>query len=246
MPTVHALADALAPVLDRDRYHRDGDPAGVWVASDREVRRLGLRLDAGPPPYTWSDGLDALLIHRPYGLWPARLPHGLGVLAVHRALDECLSVGTDPALASALGLVLDEEPLYRDGRTVGHVGRRRQSMGEAVASVEAALGGADETLGVGPEAVEAVALVSAMTAELVTDAAARGVGLYVTGQIRKPAIQAVAAYGIRVLAVGQDRAEAWGLRRLGVLIRERWPEVEVVASDLPDQSLSGADLSASA
>ncbi|WP_420456175.1 Nif3-like dinuclear metal center hexameric protein [Rubrivirga sp.] len=233
MPTVHDLADALAPALDRARYHRDGDPAGVWLASSRDVRRLGLRLDAGRPPYAWADGLDAVLIHRPFGLWPARLPAGVGVLAAHRALDDRLSVGTDPALLDALGLVPDGEPLTRDGTPVGRVGRRRQSLADAVAAVVAALGGVEEAIGPEPDGVEAVALAGAMTAELVETAAAHGAGLYVTGQIRGPARATVQACGLRAVAVGQDRAEAWGLRRLGRLVQERWPGVEVVEIDLP-------------
>ncbi len=233
MPTVHDLADALAPALDRARYHREGDPAGVWLASDRDVRRIGLRLEAGRPPYAWADGLDAVLLHRPFGLWPARLPAGVGVLAVHRSLDDRLSVGTDPALLDALGLVPDDEPLRRRGAPIGHVGRRRQSLADAVAAVVAALGGVEEAVGPEPDVVEAVALAGAMTAELVEDAAARGAGLYVTGQIRRPARAAVEACGMRVVAVGQDRAEAWGLRQIGRLVQARWPEVEVVEVDLP-------------
>ena len=234
MPTVHDLADHLAPTLDRERYHREGDPAGVWIASDQPVRRLGLRLEAGRAPFDWAEGLDAVLVHRPFGLWPARLPGGLGVVAVHRALDDHASVGHTPALAQALGLDPDPEPLTRGGKAVGLVGRTaRQLLADAVARVEAELGGAEERLGDGPETVEAVALVGAMTDELVREAAARGAGLYVTGQLRKPARAAVAETGVCVLAVGQDRAEAWGLRWLGRLLQAEWPELEVVESALP-------------
>ena len=241
-PTVHDLADRLAPVLDRERYHREGDPAGVWIASDRPVRRLGLRLEAGRAPFGWAEGLDAVLIHRPFGLWPARLPPGLGVVAVHRALDDRASVGHTPALAAALGLDPDPEPLVRGGNAVGLVGRLAAApLAEAVGRVEAELGGSEDALGDGPEAVEAVALVGAMTDELVREAAERGVGLYVTGQLRKPARAAVQETGLKVLAVGQDRAEAWGLRWLGRLVRAEWPQVEVVESGLPPRPGTSGD-----
>ena len=241
MPTVHDLADLLAPTLDRDRYHREGDPAGVWIASDRPVRRLGLRLEAGRAPFDWAEGLDAVLVHRPFGLWPARLSKGLGVVAVHRALDDRASVGHAPALAEALGLRPDPEPLTRGGKTVGLVGHLEpEPLAAAVGRVEAELGGSEDALGDGPETAGAVALVGAMTDELVREAAARGVGLYVTGQLRKPARAAVADTGVRVLAVGQDRAEAWGLRWLGRLVRAEWPDVEVVESGLPGVSASPA------
>ena len=235
MPTVREIADHLAPHLDRARYHRDGDPAGVWIDSEKPVRRLGLRLDAGRPPYRWADGLDAVLVHRPFGLWPARLPDGLGVLAAHRALDDGLSVGNNPALAEALGLTPDGEPLLYKERTIGLVGRWPQPLAgtEAETRIAAELGGTAAELGSTPEAVGAVALMGAMTEALVLEAAARGTGLYVTGQLRQPAREAVKRTGIRVLAVGQDRAEAWGLRHLGRLVREHWPEVEIAEAGLP-------------
>ncbi len=238
MPTAREIADHLAPHLDRARYHRDGDPAGVWIDSERSVRRLGLRLDAGRPPYRWTDDLDAVLIHRPFGLWPARLPDGLGVIAAHRALDDRFSVGHNPALAAALGLMPDGAPLLYKERTIGLVGRWPQPLpgAEAEARLAAELGELGRTaavLGPTPETVEAVALMGAMTEALVLEAAERGAGLYVTGQLRHPAREAVKRTGMRVLAVGQDRAEAWGLRHLGRLIRERWPEIELVESGLP-------------
>ncbi|PAP75839.1 Nif3-like dinuclear metal center hexameric protein [Rubrivirga marina] len=230
MPTVHDLADHLAGPLDRARYHAEGDPAGVWLASDREVRRLGLRLEPGRPPYDWAAAFDAVLLHRPFGLWPARWPDGVGVLAAHRALDDRFSTGLNPDLATALGLVADDEPLRRDGNAIGFVGRLTEAgrLDPLVDRVAAEFGGTDEALGDGPGSTDAIALVGAMTAELVEAAAERGAGLYVTGQIRGPAREAVHRCGVRALAVGQERAEAWGLRHLGRLIEARWPDVEVV------------------
>ncbi len=233
MPTVHDLAAALASHLDQERYHREGDPAGVWLPSDRDIRRVGLRLEAGRPPYDWADALDAVLLHRPFGLWPARLPAGVGVLAVHRALDDRLSVGLNPALAHTIGLEADAEPLRHNGNAIGLLGHWPSALGleDAVGRVEDEFGGLEDVVGTGPDSVEAVALVGAMTEALVEDAAERGAGLYVTGQIRKPALEAVKRSGIRVVAVGQDRAEWWGLRRLGTLLQEAFPGLEVVESE---------------
>ena len=63
---------------------------------------------------------------------------------------------------------------------------------------------------------------------MVRDAHARGAGVYLTGQLRKPAREAVRQTGLCAVAVGQDRAEAWGLRRLGALLCERWASIEVM------------------
>ena len=233
-PTVQEIADGLADALDRDRYHREGDPAGVWIASDRPVRRLGVRLEAGRPPYDWADGLDAVLVHRPFGLWPARLPPALGVIAVHRALDDRLALGPSVELAQALGLAPDEERLRRKGADIGLIGRTPPvPLPDVLARIDRQLGGAEDAVGPEPETVEAVALVGAMTDELIRQSAERGAALYVTGQIRRPGVAAAEQAGVRVLAVGQDRAEAWGLRQLGQTIESQWPDIEVVPLGLP-------------
>lgn len=234
LPTVAQIAASLAEVTDADRYFREGDPVGVWLDSPRPVRRLGLRLEAGRAPFDWADDVDGVLLHRPFGLWPARLPDGFGALAYHRALDEHFSVGFNPALARALDLDPDDEPLKRGGKTVGLVGTLAAPLApdavlDRVANV---LGGVEETVGGGEDAVTLVALVGAMTEALVEEAAERGVGVYVTGQIRKPGVAPAEAAGVLVAAVGQDRTERWGLLHLGRLVSERWPGVEVVDLDV--------------
>lgn len=231
VPVLADLAAALAGPLDAARYEREGDPAGVWIASARPVRRLGLRLEAGREPYDWMpDDIDALLVHRPFGLWPARLPTGVGVLAVHRALDDL--VWTGPALPEALGLQLDAEPLLRDGATIGHVGQAEGDGATVEARLEAVVGGYEAKEGTPMDGqVERVAVVGAMTEALVHEAAARGARLYVTGQMRKPAAEAVRRTGVRVVAVGQARSERWGLRRLGAHLAEAFPGLAVVDLD---------------
>jgi putative NIF3 family GTP cyclohydrolase 1 type 2 len=242
-PTLADLAAALAPLLDAGRYAREGDPAGVWVASDRPVRRLGLRLDpgsspgqaAGRAPYDWLPGdVDALLVHRPFGLWPARLPAGLGVVAVHRALDDRFSTGHNPALARSLGLALDPEPLVRDGARIGMTGQTEAPYAEVAARLDAVFGGHDAPAGPEPEgAVGRVAVAGAMTEALVLEAAARGATVYVTGQLRQPAAEAVRRTGVRAVAVGQGRAERWGLRHLGGVLAAAFPGLDVVDLDGP-------------
>lgn len=229
-PSLRDLALELAPLLHANRYAREGDPAGVWIATERPVRQLALRLEAGRVPYVWAEEIDAVLIHRPFGLWPAQLPEGLGVLAYHRALDTQLSIGSRP-LADALELALDDEPLRRDGNAIGFVGTRRQPdpLDSVLRRLEGAFGGWEETLNTETQrGIHRIALVNAMTDALVRDAIARDADLYLTGQVRGPARQAVADTGIPVVAVGQDRAEAWGLREIGRRLTARWPALVIV------------------
>ena len=234
VPTVADLAAVLDAALGAERYARDGDPAGVWIDAQRPVRRLGLRVEAGRAPYPWADSLDALLLHRPFGLWPARLPAGLGVLAYHGALDD--AVWTGPHLPRALHLVPDSEPLLRDGAPIGTVGTLPEPLAwpDLLDRLAAETGAPDEAHApAAGEEVQRVAVVGAMTEPLVEAARQRGADVYVTGQVRRPARAAVERTGTGVVAVGQAASERWGLRWLAGLLRERWPGLDVVDLDAP-------------
>ena len=226
-PTLDALAAALAEHVDAARGWREGDPAGVWIASDRPVRRLGLRLEAGRAPYPWAESLDAVLLHRPFGLWPARVPEGVGALAYHGGLDR--EIWTGDVLLRALGATPEAEPLRRDGQPIGTVSDLNAPVSwEELAARLAAEVGVEQAEAPGQEPVARIAVVGAMTEALVEDAAARGATVYVTGQIRKPGRAALARTGLGVIATGQAASEWWGLRWLGAIVRQRWPGVEVV------------------
>ncbi len=93
-----------------------------------------------------------------------------------------------------------------------------------------AFGGFEATEGPETE-TDRVAVVGAMTEALVLEAAARGAGLYVTGQMRRPAEAAVVRTGMRVVAVGQARSERWGLRHLGSFLAAAFPGLTVVDLD---------------
>jgi putative NIF3 family GTP cyclohydrolase 1 type 2 len=73
-----------------------------------------------------------------------------------------------------------------------------------------------------------IAVVGAMTAPLILEAASNGVQLYITGQMRKPAIQTVQETGMHVLAVGHRRSEQWGLLALAALLQHQWNALDIV------------------
>ena len=62
----------------------------------------------------------------------------------------------------------------------------------------------------------------AMTKKLVFEAAARGADLYITGQWRAHAEEAVRETGIGVITVGHERSEMWGLKLLARLLEEEF------------------------
>lgn len=151
--------------------------------------------------------LDALFLHRPWRLPPDALRPEVGVLSSHLPFDEHLTTGDNALFAVALGLRTREVLGTKAGRPLGMVGD--------VDPLPAA------------DALARVAVVGAMTDELVREAVARGVELYVTGQLRAPARAAVRETGLAVAAVGHARAERWGLGALAGMLQRRWPALTV-------------------
>lgn len=202
-----------------------GHPPLVVAPSAREVRRLGLALE----PPAGVEAMDALFLHRHWGMGNA----GIGVLASHLPFDERMAVGYNPDLAEALGVERIEVLGTKEGRPLGMIGDCAGDFTALLARVTAAFGE--------PEAVEQgsgapirrVAAVGAMTDALVREAAARGAGAYVTGQMRAPARRAVAETGMAVVAIGHRRSEVWGLHLLARLLRADWPEMETIILDAP-------------
>lgn len=206
------------------------EPNGMWVDRVAPVRRIGLALDPSPDLGEWARGhaLDVLILHRAWRLDPAVLPPGTGVLAYHLPFDEHLTLGFNPLLAAALGMA-DLEVLGRkQGRPIGMIGNVQDSDFAVIrARMQREFGGVEEVIFPRQKAVARIAVVGAMTDALVREAAARGVALYLSGQLRAPARGAAAETGIGVVAVGHRRSEEWGLRTLAALLNARWSDLEV-------------------
>jgi putative NIF3 family GTP cyclohydrolase 1 type 2 len=207
------------------------DAAGVVRPSERAVRRLGLALQPWSGVGHWARDaqLDALFMHRALRLDLALLDPDVGVLSYHRAFDEHLTLAYNPWLADALGMTGLDVLGRKEGRPIGMVGTVSEYMfARWPQRLEAVFGGLDDVVHATKRTGTRIAVVGAMNDALVREAAARDVGVYVTGQWRYPAAQAVAATGIGVAVVGHRRSEEWGLRMLGRILNERWPDLGIV------------------
>lgn len=226
-PPLERVVALLDEALDARRY--DEGPALLRPAA-RPVARLGLALEPAPGLAAWAAGerLDALWLHRPWGWEAAGLPPALGVAAHHLPFDDALTVGRNPRLARALGLTGTEPFGERDGRVLGMIGAAPVPPGGWAARAVALFGGLEARLpGAGGDGGR-LAAVGAMTPALVRAATDRGVGVYLTGQLRARAAPAARAAGLEVLAVGHARAERYGLRLLAEVLREGFGGLEPV------------------
>lgn len=205
------------------------DQNGVYRPSSRPVKRLGVALDPWPGISGWvaQRKLDALFLHRPWKL--GAVPKEVGVLAYHYAFDERLTTGYNPLLAEALAFSEVEVLGYKEGRPLGMIADLpRASVPAFRARVETEFGGLEGVYGAQTGEVERVCVVGAMRPALVYEAAEQGAQVYLTGEYRKGAAHAVAETGLAAFEIGHQRSEVWGLKTLSTVLREEFPELEVV------------------
>ena len=185
--------DALARDLDGE----------VLLPSRGPVARLGLALEVDPDVVAWAraERIDALWAHRTHDL-PKGLLDGLGVVGSHDAFDAAIPGW----LAAAAGL-RNPAPLMDDPRAL--VGQCPEDLRDRV---RALIGGEDDFVPGDEEEPLFVGIVAgAMTDSLVRAADEEGAGLYVTGQWRLPAADAVAETAMAVQVCGHERLERWAL-----------------------------------
>ena len=228
------LANFLDQYLETARY-ADETPL-VRHQFSRSVGKLGLALEAWPGIGDWAraEKLDAVFLHRAYKLEPDALPDDIGVIASHLPFEEKLGLGYNARLATALSMTHLETLGYRKGRPLGMLGRvPPQTVSAFYQSVKETFGGRDEARTCERNEVTKVAVVGAMTAELMHEASQRGAEVYVTGQMRKPAKEAIIDTGLGVVIVGHQRSEQWALSAFANILRERFCGLKVVLAKEP-------------
>lgn len=224
--------DDIAQFLDYFfAVHRfKDDQGGIYHPSSRPIRCIGLALEPWADLEKWakSKRIDALFLHRPWKLEPNQLAPNIGVVAYHLAFDERMTLGFNPRLADVLGMSALEVLGEKEGRPIGAIADIPiHTFASYCDRIHQIFGGLDKAIANSKNDIKRVAVVGAMNDALVREAAARGADLYITGQLRQPAEEAVLETGISVIAVGHRRCEEWGLRSLAGILRDRWSSLEV-------------------
>ncbi len=236
MHDMNLSISALAHYLDVyfGVAHFPGDQNGIYRPGSREVRRIGLALEpwAGIGDWVQQERLDALFLHRPWHLDLHTLPEDVGVLGYHLAFDSLLTLGFNTRLATILQMTQLVPIGTKEGMPLGMLGQVKPvSLSTMILALSDIFGTPPDVRERYVEMVERVAVVGAMTDELIRNAAHQQVQLYVTGQFRQPARQAVAETRMTVATIGHVVSERWGLRALGSLLRERWAHLHVLVDN---------------
>lgn len=224
--------DELVQFLDqfflKHRYPEDLN--GVYRAGNRPLQRLGLTLDPFIGFSDWIDThqIDAVFLHRPWKLELESIATNIPVIAYHLAFDERLTLGLNFRLSEALNLINPQPLGYKENRPIGMIGEiPPQAFDRYVQQIDQIFGGYESISGE-LDSVSKVAIVGAMNDALIREASQRGAELYLTGQFRTAAKQAVLETAMRVIEIGHHRSERWGLRALANVLRERWANLQVL------------------
>jgi putative NIF3 family GTP cyclohydrolase 1 type 2 len=232
MPYLNDLAQFLDRFFAIERYSAS-ERGGVYIPSPRPISRIGLALEPGENLSQWVEKqkLDALFLHRPWKLQAKLLPD-IGVLSYHLAFDECMTLGFNSRLANVLSMSDLEVLGEKQGRAIGAIGNiPQQKIAEYLHCITEIFGGLEEVHLSRTVEVSRIAVVGGMNDELVREAATRGANLYVTGQMRQPAVEALKETEISAIAVGHRRCEQWGLKSLAGLLRDRWSGLSVIGEE---------------
>ncbi len=226
-----ALAQYLNIFFKVESYNED-ERGGVYLPTSRPIKRLGLALEPWDGLYEWVKALslDALFLHRPWKLETEKLPPDFGVISYHLPFDELLTLGFNPRLADILNMSNLEILGEKQNRAIGMIGNiPNRTFIELCTCINQVFGGYEQTQAYSQIEVSKIAVVGAMTDLLVREAASRGANIYITGQFRQPATQAIIDTQIGFISIGHYRSEIWGLRVLGSILRQRWSDLEVVS-----------------
>ena len=235
-----AYADEL---LDIDSFP-DYGPMGLQVIGTDEVTKIASGVSASRELFerAAAAGAQLVLVHhglfwdkesrvvdaRMKGRLKALLDADLTLAAYHLALDAHPEIGNNARLAQELGVEV-EQPFAE----IGYGGRLAESLPAEtfVGEIRSRIGQDPLVFPYGPERIERVAIVSGGAAKYVTDAAAEGYDLFLTGEAAEPTMHAARELGIHFVAAGHYATERLGVQALAERLAERfgldWEFVEL-------------------
>jgi dinuclear metal center YbgI/SA1388 family protein len=232
-------------LLELDSF-RDYGPMGMQVVGSPEVSRIACGVSASLELFerAAATGANLLVVH--HGLFwdneprvvDERLKQRLRALfaadltlaAYHLALDAHPEVGNNSLLAAELGVEV-EAPFAG----IGVGGRLEQPtrLDDLVGRVRERLESNPIVFNHGPDAIRRVAIVTGGGARYLTDAAAEGYDLFLTGEAAEPTLHTARELGVHFVGAGHYATERLGVKALAARLADRFG-VDWTFIDLPN------------
>ncbi|SFH90005.1 dinuclear metal center protein, YbgI/SA1388 family [Collimonas sp. OK307] len=232
------LAKYLAEALNITQF-RDYCPNGLQVEGRTEIRRLvtGVTASYALLEAAVTTGADAILVHHGY-FWrgedarvvgPKRkrlkllLTHDINLFGYHLPLDAHPEFGNNVQLAQQLDLL----PNGRFGEdNLGWLGTVSdplvRTVGDLANLIERRLHRTPVLIGDPSQPLGQIAWCTGAAQNLLGDAIAAGVGVYISGEISEPTVHLARETGVAYLAAGHHATERYGVQALGRHLAERF------------------------
>lgn len=148
----------------------------------------------------------------------------VALAAYHLPLDAHPEHGNNAILSERLGADRHEAFGVHKGTPIGRAAHFAEpvAIGDLVARVREQTGRVPLLQGGGPPRVRALGIVSGSGADLLEEAAARGLDGLLTGEPREHVHRDAAELGLHFIAAGHYATETFGVRRLGELLERRF------------------------
>lgn len=231
MASLHEIVAFLDQLLETDRVPEKYATNGLQVEGPESVTRVGFCVDASWETAEKLQDCQLMIVH--HGIfWPslARLTgpnfrlvkkligQGTALYASHLPLDVHAEVGNNAQLLEVLGL--ERQQLFPP---VGWIGTGAElELDSFHERVQERVGPA-RLLAFGPSRLERIAVSSGQSSvPMVTQAAAMGAQLLLTGEASHPIYHAAQEAGLSVMLAGHYATETWGVKALMPLLVERF------------------------
>ncbi len=235
------IIDYAAELLDLDSFE-DYGPQGLQVAGAEEVTRVICAVSSSLELFERAAEAGAQLVIVHHGLlWnndprtiDLRVKRRLQTLfdadinlaAYHLAIDAHPEIGNNALLARELGVEVDGPFL-----DFGIGGRVSASLDDFLARVRERIAPEPLVFAEGPADLARVAIVSGGGSRYLSDAAAEGYDLYLTGEPAEPSLHLARELGINFVAAGHYATERLGVQALTRKLADRfgleWEFVEL-------------------
>jgi dinuclear metal center YbgI/SA1388 family protein len=237
------ILDYAAELLDLDSF-ADYGPQGMQVAGADEVAKIVCSVSASLELFERAAAAGAQLVIVHHGLLWDKEPRiidrrvrrrlqalfdaDLTLAGYHLALDAHPEVGNNALLARELGVDVDGPfaELGAGGRLPAP-----EPLETFLARVRERIGPEPLVFAEGPDPVERIAIVSGGAGRHVTEAAAEGYDLFLTGEAEEPSLHLARELGITFVAAGHYATERLGVQALSARLAERfgleWEFVEL-------------------
>jgi dinuclear metal center YbgI/SA1388 family protein len=245
------IAEFLNLELRLDCFKADSSNNGLQVdAPYTEVKKICFGVDASLDFFKEAKarGADMCVVH--HGIsWGDSLKHitgvnykiisylienGMALYGVHLPLDAHEVYGNNAVLARELGLK-DIEPFGEyHGMTIGFKGKLPEKLAfeDLCVNVRALPHkGNFKALGFGKEMVQSVGIISGGAASSISEAAAEGLDVFITGEIDLQTYNECKHLEMNMIAAGHYATECGGVKQLAMLLRSSF-DIEVEFVDL--------------